>query len=261
MPFYPKRRPARKPSRRPRKATRKGVTPAVKKYVKRTLHNNIENKQWINPTLNQSVATATTGVPPAFTNLIPVLSQGVQQSNCVGNEIKPVKAVIKGRINLLPYNATSNPYAPVMVKMWLVSYKTYSSNLFSSTNYDNFFQQNNSTAAFQGNLLDLDLPVNKDLFTIYSSRTFELGVTAQSGSYGGGVSATAPDNSKVSRAFYFDYTKHLKSKIKYNDSTTVSTNRNMFLIFQAVSFDGQTWSNDKVPVEYHQTTVVTYEDA
>lgn len=267
MPFYARkppaakaRKPVRRPTRRPRKTTRKGVSTAVKDYVKKSIHSNIENKIWIDYGLNQTINTANLSIP-VFKNLIPTLSQGTQQSQRIGNEVRCVKAVMKGQINLLPYNISSNDTFPIKVKMWLLKSKRY--NQPSSEPLDiasQMFQVGNSTQGPQGNMLDMEFPINKDLFTVFSTRTFHLNTTSFS-TFGGSSSFNPPDNSRVSQPFYFDFSKHLKAKVKYNDGSTYATNNNLYMVFQAVTYDGATKTTSSIPCEFHYTTTVHYEDA
>jgi len=62
----------------------------------------------------------------------------------------------------------------------------------------------------------------------------------------------------MSVPFSFSYGKHCKT-LKFDDSGPVPTNRNMFIVFQAVSANGAS-GGGYIPAEYHYTNRVDYED-
>jgi len=258
MPFRGKRsnRPRLNKTRKNRRT--KKVSNAIKLYVKKAIHSNEENKVFIRYGINQSLVTAV-GTVPTFVYLTPYPTQGTGQSNRVGNQIKCVKAFIRGHVNLLPYNALSNPsVGPVIVKMWLCSCKTVNTATLATTQIDtNFFETNNTTAGFQGNMLDAELSQNKDIWTIYKTKTIELGATANP--VGSGNATAWNDNSKFTIPFYFSYARHMRKQLKFNDTDTYATNHNIFLVFQAIYADGS--STSVTPAEYHYSSRVEYEDA
>lgn len=244
--------------RRARKSTAKPkVSTAVKKYVKNSIHRLAENKVLISSNVNQSLTTASAS-NPASINLCPTVAQGTSHVGRIGNEIKLVKGFIRGFVNLLPYNATTNPLStPVMVKLWVCSNKKIQSTTFSSIGSGDFFEDNASTANFAGNLKDMMLSVNKENWHVYATKTFELGATYASSTGPTGTSGYF-DNSKMIIPFYFNFGKHLKTTLKYNDTDTNPTNRNMFLLLQAVYADGSTSS--VTPAEYHYHIRWEFED-
>lgn len=239
----------------------KKVTPAVKSYVKRIISSNNENKMVIQYGINQAITTASATNPTYIQNLLPSLAQGTGKSNRIGNDIKIKYAYVRGFVNLLPYSATLNPLStPIQVKIWLCSSKTVNTNNIASTSIaSDFFEVNNASAGFQGNLLDMMLTPNKDSWVIHATKTFELGATYASTN---GQVGTAGyfDNSKMIRPFYFNYGKYFKSVLKYNDQTlNIPTNKNLFLVFQAVNADGSTTAINCA--EYHFTSRCEFEDA
>lgn len=259
MKIRPGRFPGQKLLKKRSKRTAKKVSKAVKSYVKRAIHRNEENKVIINYGANQSLSTANTSTP-AYLNLVPLPVQGTAQNQRIGNTIKVVKGFIRGHVNLLPYNASTNPYVgPVMIKMWLASNRQYNTNLLSSTNCaTDFFEIGASTTGFQGNMLDIELTNNKDNWIIHKTKTFELGTTGIAG-FANQNSSSWNDNSKFTVPFYFSFGHKMRKQIKFVDGATAPSNINMFLIFQAVYADG---SNSAVtPAEYHYTSRVEYEDA
>jgi len=237
------------------------VSPSIRTYVKNAISKNLENKVYVNYGSNLAITTAGSGSNPTFVpNLLPPLVQGGSQQNRIGNEVKIKYAYVRGYVNLLPYSVTNNPLStPIMVKMWLCASKTINTNAISSTDITTtFFETGSGSAGFQGNMLDLCLSNNKDSWTIYATKKFELGATYASS---GGQVGTGGyfDNSKMTIPFYFSYGRHFKSSLKYTDqATNIPTNRNLFLVIQAVNADGS--STAVSPAEYHFQTRITFED-
>lgn len=252
------RRPARRPTRRPRK-----VSKAVRTYVKRTIHNNLENKIVVVNQSNNNVTTALSGAQAPYSiNCIPIVGEGSEQGERVGVTINPRACTIRGFINIKPQNTLTNPYAPIKVKMWLCSYKLQNRNAtaLQLADFDRFFEAGNSTVGFQGNILDMILPVNKADWTLYEMRTINLGTSSTSSGHAG--SGFVYDASRFSVPFYFNVGKHLKQKLIYDDlSSSRPTNRNMYVFVQAVAAEGSAGGGVYIPCEVHYSHKFEFEDA
>ena len=256
-----KRRYQRKAKRGVRRTARKPkVSLPVKRYVKRALHQNTENKLWIDFYLNVPIASAV-GAVPSNIALLPQLSQGTAQNQRVGNKVKVRRAYVKGYCNLLPYNVTNNINGgPILVKLFVIKYKKQNINTLSSTDITTqFFETGSGSTGFQGNVLDMLFQGNDSSWKICMTKQFELGTTSQS-AFTGQYGTSYNDNSKMTIPFYFNYTKHLKKTLLYQDSSTsVCQNDNLWLAFQAVYADGT--SILVQGAEYHAVNRVEYEDA
>jgi len=250
---------------RARKATRKVKTSkkAMTKVVKRVLQSQVEEKEYSTYGANQTITTASAS-QPTFISCMPSITQGTSQGGRIGQEIKIKYARVKGYVNLLPYNVTTNPLSTaVMLKLWLCSSKLTNLNGLSNTACSTgFFETGAGTAGFQGNLLDMLLPNNKDEWTIFATKQFELGTTYASGTGPVGTGGYF-DNSKMIIPFNFRFEKHFKGPIKFNDNASSLNgnypyNRNLYLIFQAVYADG---SSAAVSVaEFHHSLNIKYTD-
>ena len=230
----------------------------ITKIVKSVMSKQIENKVWFDYGLNQSIVTVS-GSTPNSKNLMPLPAQGTGASNRIGNEIRVKSGYIRGHVNILPYDSLLNPLPlPLYLKMWVVSCKDTNVTTLSSTGIaSNFFDIINSSVGFQANLLDMDFSPNKSNWIIHHTKICKLGV--------GYASATGPvavnqyyDNSPMSVPFYFNIGKNM-NLIKYDDNAT-PTNKNMFIIFQAVPANGANAAG-LVTCEYHFTLRIQYEDA
>jgi len=250
-------RASRPYKRVPRK--RSGGRKAITKIVKSIISRQAENKCWFDYGLNQSISISSGGLTPTNKNLLPQLSQGSSHSNRIGNEVRVKSAYIRGHVNILPFDATLNPLpVPLYVKMWILSDKKLNTNNLALTTIGtNFFDIVSASSSFQGNMLDADFSVNKDAWTVHATKTVRIGAGYATST--GAVSTSAYfDNSPMSLPFAFSYGKFIKT-LKYDDSGTVPTNRNMFIVFQAISANGAS-GGGYIPAEFHYTTRVEYED-
>lgn len=251
MPPKGYRKPAKRTYRKKRTYKRKPtVSTAVKSYVKKTIHGAIENKCTDFIALNQPLASLTGFSTP----LCPYLNQGTTQGTRIGNEIRIVKGTIKVMVNLLPYNAVSNPFITQRVRILVLSLKDQN----STFNATGIWQYGASSLNLQANLGDIMYSVNKELYTVYMDRNFELSSPSQS-SLTNNTAGQHFSNSPFQRSFNIDFGKYMKQKLKYNDTTNVPTNRNMFLFIQSVNADGS--STAVTPVEVHYLYHCEYEDA
>lgn len=252
------RRPRRKIARR--RVVKKTVSKSVKRYVKSYIARQAENKFLISRGTNQAISTCVATTPTAI-SLLPSLASGSSRHTRVGNSIKLKRGFISGRVNLLIYNSVTNPNGcPIAVKMWLMSSKAYNEiGAFSGTPAASaFFKSDTSPAGMSGNVLDLTQSVDDENFKVYASKTVILGTSAATNNFPS-TSVDAYTSNSFSAPFYFNWSKHVKS-LKYNDtaSSSIPTNRNMWLVFQAVSLDGRSVTTQ--PAEFHYTIENHFED-
>lgn len=260
------KRPMRKRMSRKRKGGKSNVGAKIKKYVKRAISSNIETKETCATTVNATIFTANMQGPvslPTWLNLVPTIAQGTGVGQRIGNSVRVSRANFKGYVNLLPYGTTSNPGPlPYYVKIWLVSNRVNNSYSLAASNINNnFFELGSQTFGFDGRIMDMVYPVNKELWKIHGVRTMRLGsssITNQSG-----TGAYCDGQSPMSMFFSFEYGKIL-SKLAFDDATLAPTNRSLFLVFQCVSADGGNMNsqlNNVYSAEYHGVSRVLYKDA
>lgn len=255
----------KKYSRKPRllrrkRVARKPVSKKLKTYIKKVMHSNIENKHFFSYAANTAIVTASSSTPTAL-NLLPSLAIGASDGQRVGNQIKIVKGVVTFHCNILPYSATLNPLStPIMVRCWILSGRALNSNSFAAYSPGtNFFEAGATQIGPQGTMLDMVLRNNTQEYIVHAQRTFKIGAAYASGTGPVGTGGYF-DNSPMTKRLSFNWGKFVKSKLIYNDAVTnIPTNRNMFLVFQAVNADGS--SSAVNPAEFHYTNEVLYEDA
>lgn len=257
MPYV---RKSRKPVMRKRRRTTRRVSAATKKYVKSAIHRNIENKHFTDYGANQSINVALVGaVQPTVLNFFPSLSEGAENGERLGNKVRMVGNFLNMYINILPYNAGTNTKYPLNVRCWIVKYKELNANAtFALSDWNSFFTLGNSNLGFQGNMLDMILPVNKNKWIVYEERSFKLGLGQGSSSYGS--SHAGYDNSSFNKHLKFQGAKHWKNSLNYTVSgTSLPTNTNLWFVVQVVPSDGSTEVGPLA--EMHYTQHMTYEDA
>lgn len=259
--MYKKRNYGRKAKKSiPRKTAKRKTSrkPSLVKTIKAVIHRQIENKTYTNYAANQSIPTCTGAAIPLTVSLLPTISQGVTVQNRTGNLVRVMRSQFSYRVNLLPYNAITNPSSPTYLKLFVVSLKNKSQyqGVPLVADFANFFQIGSSVANFSGNVLDSLFRINTDMFTIHTTRTHYLGTSSGSQAAGnnGNVGGINPFSAGT---IYLD--KYAKS-LKYNDAVNDVTNRSLWLVCQAIGMDGSTGTG-YIPAEIHYNHEVTFEDA
>lgn len=253
----PVKKMAKKPykKRAAKRTARVGV--AVKQYVKRALAREVENKEYYIYGNNVGIGSNPL-VDPIASRLVPLVTQGIGKSQRIGTEIIVKSAMIKGYVNLRDYNSLTNPYvAPMYVKMWLVSSKETNSGILADTQISTtFFDINNSNLGFQGNMLDMLFRINKERWVLHATKTVKLGFANVQPAAATGIS----DNSPFSAPFQFNFGK-LLGKLKYEDSGTTPTNKNMWLVYSCARADGTSGNSSSDFAEIHYVQSYVYTDA
>lgn len=244
---------------------------AFRLKVKRIIHNMAENKTWTNVVQNLSLTPAITGSlsttsqNPWNYNLLPQLSQGTGSTGRIGNQVRVVKNVIRGFVNIRPYDATINTMnCPYQVKIYVFSIKTYTNFLGDMvySNWAQFFRINNADTGFYGTMLDMIMPVNDEIFTLHTTRTFQLSSAPFLVGNGTSNQGYSSPSGRWSVPFSIDVTKYARI-LKYDDNTSARvTNKSLIIAAQVVKQDGSTnpylVANDLA--EIHFMHDVRYED-
>lgn len=267
MRFYRKKRATAKRRLRTKKSIAKKAyrSRTFKIAVKRVIHRLAENKTITQDASNESITPCRgVGSAPYFINLLPTIATGTTQGTRIGNQVRIVKNHIKGFVNLLPYSSTTNPYVcPIMVKMWVVSWK-FANPAFSQpalSDFSNFFQRGSATTNFIGNPLDMLRDINTDCWTVHKVKSFELNSSLQTSNSVAGTNAIYQSPSGVwSKRYSFEVAKYVKM-LKYDDSiSNQPTNKNLYLVIQTVRADGGSVGAGDVYVENHWQNTMYYED-
>lgn len=234
------------------------VPSAVKSYVNKAIAVHAENKQCASVSLLNDNINNMFSVFGTVINCSSVwsLSQGTGQGNRIGNVILPKTWTIKGYVSVS--NVAGSLTAPGVVKMYLIKYKNGFTGPTSVSSCTDFYQGGNSSVAPAGTYIDVLRTVNKDVYTVYTTRTFKVGPASVSG-------ATTYTNNdfKATCPFKIDLKKYQSHKIKYADTTTTPTNSGLFLVFAFAPYDGSVsngGTNSNLPL-IHYDIDASFEDA
>lgn len=250
----------RKVGYRKRVYKRRGVPKSVKRYVKKELHRNLENKE-ITTYSSNGILTCVNNTTPNGNILITSVTQGTTNGTRTGNNIRIVSGIIRGRVNLLPYNAVTNPLStPILVKMFLVRHLGISGTTTNLAGYDwtNFFRTSGGSMGFTNSPVDMDLPVNNEYWRLLKTKTFKIGAGYASGTGQVGTGGYF-DNSPMTVPFYFNWGKYCKKILNFNDNTGYCTNENISLAVQVINADGSATATQ--PAEWHWVNNFKFEDA
>jgi hypothetical protein len=234
--------------------------PMIKSLVRSAILSQTEVKQWSLYGANQGMQTGSSGAIYPFQLYIdPQLTQGLGDGQRVGDEvnIRSGKAVMF--INLLPYNATTNPNpCPFWVRVWLVSYKKQNTNSIASTDIlTSFFRVPSTSLSFQANMLDMALEVNTESWTVHSDKLVRVGSTAPSST--GPVSSGSYFDTSAS-SVQLEFSLPLKGPLKFNDSATTASNKNLWILAQTVPMNGVN-NSPYFSAECHYNISFDYTDA
>jgi len=242
------------------------VSSAVKKYVKRAIHTEVENKC---VQINGGVNFGNVLESPDF-NAFPLcplsgywgIAQGVAQGQRIGNSIKPRKVYLSYILRPKPYDIVNNAFPePVEVQMLIGNVKTSPTYAPISTDINQLFQNGSSSAAPNGSLRDIISVINTDYWNIKKRWTHKIGNASYTGSGGQNAYQFFTNNDfKYNVVKRIDISKFIPNTLKFNDST-ISSDKNIFLMYYAVAADGRILSSDTLSANMDFWIDFHYEDA
>jgi len=221
-----KRKVARKVSRKPR-VRRAPKKQTFAKKVLQVIHRQAENKTAYSTTgdaILKFPASCTFGQGLNIFSPLPAIARGTNESERIGNTIKPLKLNVKGYLFYKP-SAVSGNYASyqsrVAVRMMVLQPKQFNSNTNASSTvwYSQVLQKQNTTVAPTGKLSDLMAPINKDVFKVwydkvYYMSTTEIGQATAVGYY-------MIENKDATK--FFNFNIKLPKTLTYDDSNSGGT--------------------------------------
>lgn len=234
--------------------------PMLKSLVRTAIQSQTEVKQWSLYGANQAMQTGNAGaIYPFQLYIAPQLSQGLGDGQRVGDEVNIKSGKMTLFVNLLPYNATTNPNpCPFWVRVWIVSYKKQQTNSIAATDIlSSFFRVPTTSLSFQSNMLDMALEVNRESWTVHSERLIRVGSTAPSTT--GPVSSGSYFDSSVA-SVNLDFTLPLRGPLVFNDGGTTASNKNLWLLMQTVPMNG-TNNSSYFSAECHYNISFDYTDS
>lgn len=231
------------------RATRKKSN--IKTLIRREISRNIEDK--IKDTELGSMNVTQTIDDTKIQQLIPGITQGTTQSTRVGNRVKVKKFTLRLAITAYNLGATN---APSYYDIYIFKPKfqqTYAGAI-PAVDMTYFLQNDSSSEAYNGQILDGLRYVNTDLFTNCFHKRITLFNPLTSQATLGATSSINP-----CRTFYFDLTKYVKKNLIFDDSVGSVTNDSLYIAI------GSTQTNGDVIVgtvgSYMGLVQMRYEDA
>lgn len=276
-----------KRSRRSRKTTkrstkrkfthRKGrsVSNAVKSYVSRMVNTRAELKHAtpINIT-NLEIDAYGTGAngPHQMTtvnlsSIFGTITQGSADGDRIGDKIRVKSFNLRGYVNLDSARANDEGYLknPMLVKMFvgrridtITNPNTYVGT--STQGFEDFFRDGPLYLEPSNEPPDMYRYVNKDVYRIYATRFFKIGMSAPSNNPAD--SNQWNNDFKFSKNFNISLSKHI-NYVKFNSADVGATNVGFYVWFVV------SWANgadvidlsSKVPLECHMSVNCTYYDS
>lgn len=251
-----------------KKALRKSYVNSIKKIARSVVKKQTETKIAQPYTQNNQPITAydltTNNFGSEFSLITPLINilQGTGQGQRVGNRINVTSMIMKGYINAvrLPTTGGTGTNDPFYVKMVWLRRKSSLLGVNGVTGGGNaFFQNGNATVAPSNLPTDLLRAINKDVFTVYTSRVFKLGFANAQGN----ISGNPPTNNdfKVSKFFKVNLSKHI-GKLIYDDNGANPNNWACYAVALMCTADGTPiTSNATTPIcEIHFDVEVKYKD-
>ena len=263
--IYRKRRAPRKRSAVGKKGS--SVSVAVKKYVNRTIHKNVENKIKV---LSGGFNFGSVSGSPTM-NVIPMLpytgnmliDQGVKQGQRIGNTIKVRSLRFNYVLRPAVYDVTVNPApVPCDIQMLFGNVKADPGLLPNATDFQSLFQLGNTSSPPIGYLTDLIQPYNNDYWDIRKTCLHKIGYSSITGT--GGTASTqylANNDYKFNVVRKIDLTKQCPKTLKFDDTGTSISGRNLYFMIQGVAANGVTLASTSKPMSIDFEVILEYEDA
>lgn len=259
-------------SKKKTKSAKRTIPKNLKKYVKDIIGRNVENKQAVPYTANnQKIYPYGLGANgphqlTCFDLTTPIngIIQGSDNGQRVGDSIKVKKLTVKGMINLDSSKANNEQYRknPMYVRMFIGRRQDVilDPNTYGTTAFSDFFLSGPFSSNPQNFPTDMWRDVNKNVYRIYKTRLFKIGMSAPSNN-------PADSNSwnndfKYSIPFSFDLSKHIDI-VKYRSGQVQNTTQGIYMWFVVCWANGYAVEplTSLTPLEIHFDVNADYEDA
>lgn len=249
-------------ARKTRKAVPKPSSTMVKQ-VEKIIHKNAENFTAYTA-LALTACNSAISVANDIFPVVPQLTQGIQDNNRRGDELRAQKLRIKGHIILAQGLSTTPSNCRLAVRLLMVQPKAYSTIDAISANYGTWMpallRKGGTNVGYTGIVSDIYADLNRENVTVYYDKTFYMTLPyfAVSTSVGIGVQ----DLQKSTR--FFSITKKLNNKLlkfdpAYNSGTT-PVNFSPVILMGYAHLDGSTPDSIETQVSIAFDSYLEYED-
>lgn len=258
-----------------RKATTVG---AVKNVVKKVLNSVAETKEqvwaWsIQPTCLQTGTSTLSGNymvlnPSNATHGAYTILRGDDPGEMTGDRIRVKSAKLQYVITPNDFNATTNVQPrPFYLRAYIYKYKKQPQNdpqvvnVCGNVATSNFFELGTTEIGFTGTLEDMNLKMNKQSYTYYTSKTWKIGQsTPQAGTNNTiGNYQFANNDFKLSAFGTWDVTKYLPKNLNRDDGG-VWQDDYIVCMFQILSATGAGYTTNQSPCRVRMNIILEYTD-
>lgn len=269
---YTKKRSYKKRAYKKRSTSRKVTIPTnIKKYVKSVVARNVENKLAV-PLYSNNRPITGYGISPNGPHQLSTFDigsifngiiQGTNNGQRIGDSIRVKKYTLKGYVNLDSSvgNDTGFNKNPLYVKMFVGRRQDgiLDPNTFGATAFGDLLV-NGPTASAPLNLpSDMWRLINKNVYRIYATRFFKIGMSAPSNNPAD--SNQWNNDFKFSKHFSIDLSKHIDI-VKYDEGGNTPRNISFHVWFLVCFANGSPMTSLTQPcLEWHYDVNASYEDA
>lgn len=251
------------------------LTKPVKKAINRMISRTEEVKWAPNLTLADRVVVGGMGLryngttnlngwssgPSQINGILPLIPQGVSESDRVGNKIRVKNFKVKFSLKADPTTDASstvnyNPFRGVPFLVRVIVYRhRYADDDYSQ---NNILQAGSTSLDLSGNVDDYFKPYNKDEYKIYYSKQFQMIASTHSN-----VNGVIADNTLSGKQSYITRTCNIKIPkiLRYNDNTTVATNAGMYMAVAVCNTDGTAIANTQHRVTVNAESYLSFTDS
>lgn len=229
-----------------------GVTEYIHNKFKKEFRRVCEKKETnYNSTIADCANAVNTTLFPNNTILLTpntnlTIVQGTGQANRIGDRIRPTKCELMVSLITPPYNGTSNSVPiPQEVEIYIFSIKNSTNTLAGAqavtASSGSFFANGNTSIGCQGNLIDAMKLVNKDVISLYYRKRFKVAPAIMSTNTGAQANSYlyANNDFKLHQMIKINLMKKgFPKQITWNDTTTLSSSRQLFMLINPMDADG-----------------------
>ena len=246
------------------KGSRKGLLALVNRQISRAEEKKESTQYSLNtplpPSNNAGWVTSSIPICPYATGFN--ITQGVQQGQRVGNQIRTKKCWVKGIIHPNIQDAATNIQPlPISIRMILFKDKFNKSSQPSAVGID-LFQSGSTVLPPQNDLADMVLDLNRDRYQIYHDEKFKVGTSNFQGTGNiAGFQFFANNDFKYNCEFYVDCTKFLPKTITYNDASSSPMSDTLWMLFLPVWANGGQMAASQITCSMSWAASYQYTDA
>lgn len=201
----------------------KRAKPALKSFIKKVIREQTETKEAYHTTSNAGLTYFNSGINSTadMLQIIPNITQGTDDNNRIGDQIRGMSLNIKGYLRFDPNNLINDAsMTNVIARLMIVSLKTksnYTEVISSATPLNGLLKKGGTQTAFTGILSDIYAPINTDLWTVHHDKKFYLSQDYLYQPPTAGVAMVA-SNLKSTVKFYNMSLKIKNKLLKYDDN-------------------------------------------